>query len=100
MIVPFSAASSIGNNVSPGTKPSRIDVYKRQIQYRNLDPIQLAKWNKKRALLKIEQPDFNLSPCEILLSNGKNEVLNSYNLLDSEMRKKLIEHVAFLITKK
>ena len=70
------------------------------IQYRNLDPIQLAKWNKIRALLKIEQPDFNLSPCEILLSNGKNEVLNSYNLLDSEMRKKLIEHVAFLITKK
>lgn len=70
------------------------------IRYRNMDPNQLIKWNKKRALLTIEQSDFNLSPCEILLSNGKHEVLNSYNLLDSENRKKLIEHVAFLITKK
>lgn len=61
---------------------------------------QITKWNKIRPLIFINQSDFKLTACEIVLSNGKQEVLNTYNLQNIENRKKLIEHVAFLITKK
>jgi len=70
------------------------------ISLRDWGQDQLSRWNKKRPLILIKQPDFKLSEYELLLTNGKYDVLNTYDLRTMESRKKLIEHIAFLITKK
>ncbi len=66
----------------------------------NFNEDQINKWNKKRPFLWIRQADFKLGENEMLLTNGNHEVLNTYDLRIAELRKKLVEDIAFLITKK
>lgn len=67
-------------------------------------PRQIEQWKKQDILLLLPDPGLRMpgeqNTCTFVLVNKKSEILNSYNLTDPVERRKLVEHLAFLVTSK
>ncbi len=71
---------------------------------RRFPPRQVENWKKQDILLILLDPGLRVpgeqNPCTFVLVNKKSEILNSYHLTDPVERRKLVEHLAFLVTSK
>lgn len=61
---------------------------------------QTDQWRKKGMISFITDSDFTIKNNDCVLVNDKYEVLNTYDLSRHPVKTKLVEHLAFLITKK
>ncbi len=66
----------------------------------SFSPSLMNKWNASGSLISISDSTFNLPDCRILLADSSHQVLNTYDFNNSNERTKLVENLAFLITKK
>jgi len=64
----------------------------------------IAQWNKKGSVVKNKLPvlsvDENWKPCQFKLLDKKHQVLNTYDLQNAAERRKMVEHIALLVTRK
>lgn len=61
-----------------------------------------AKWKKEGKVKVLTVPSNEIldSACQVALVNRSGQILNRYSMENPEQRKRLIEHVALLVTKK
>jgi hypothetical protein len=64
----------------------------------------ITEWNKKGSVVKNRLPqstaDTDWPPCQFKLVDSLHQVLNTYNLENSTQRRKMVEHIALLVTRK
>lgn len=64
----------------------------------------IAQWNKKGSVVKNRlsqlsgDPDW--LPCQFKLVDNQHQVLNTYDLENATQRRKMVEHIALLVTRK
>lgn len=64
----------------------------------------IAQWNKKGSVVKSRLPQLTgepeWRPCQFKLVDSLHQVLNTYDLENATQRRKMIEHIALLVTRK
>lgn len=70
----------------------------------NYETSRIEQWNKKGSILKIRTPsgsEANTWPaCQFKLIDKEHKILNTYDLGDAAQRRKMVEHIALLVTRK
>jgi len=70
----------------------------------NFETSRIAQWNKKGSIIKNRLPFLSgvedWMPCQFKLIDKQHQVLNTYDLKNAVARRKMVEHIALLVTRK